>query len=96
MHYSSFPDRIYVEKTPEQCSKSPLPPENQKAVREEVETQVPGWMTDKWTMGLSNEGLYNGVSPPEDWGERKKKKKTHQETTTVAPGKIQPKRKHLI
>ena len=42
MHYSSFPGRIYVEKTPEQCSKSPLHPENQKAVREEVETQVPG------------------------------------------------------
>ena len=41
MHYSSFPGRIYVEKTPEQCSKPPLPPENQKAVREEVETQVP-------------------------------------------------------
>ena len=41
MHYSSFPGRIYVEKTPEQCSKSSLPPENQKAVREEVETQVP-------------------------------------------------------
>ena len=42
MHYSSFPGRIYVEKTPEQCFKSPLPLENQKAVREEVETQVPG------------------------------------------------------
>ena len=42
MHYSRFPGRIYVEKTPEQCSKSPLLPENQKDVREEVETQVPG------------------------------------------------------
>ena len=42
MHYGSFPGRIYVEKTPEQCFKSPLSPENQKAVREEVETQVPG------------------------------------------------------
>ena len=41
MHYSSFPGRIYVEKTPEQWTKSPLPPENQGAVREEVETQVP-------------------------------------------------------
>ena len=41
MRYSSFPGRIYVEKTPEQCFESPLPPENQKAVREEVETQVP-------------------------------------------------------
>ena len=50
-------------------------------------------MTDKWTMGSSNEGLYNGVSPPERRGEKKKK---HQETTTVAPGKIQPKGNHLI
>ena len=96
MHYSSFPGRIYVEKTPEQCGKRSLPPENQKAVREEVETEVLGWMTDKWTMGSSNEGLYNGVSPPEEGGEEKKKKKKHQEITTVAPGKIQPKRKHLI
>ena len=51
-------------------------------------------MTDKWTMGSSNEGLYNGVSLPEE-GTRKKKKK-YQEITIVAPGKIQPKRKHLI
>ena len=42
MHYSNFPGRIYVEKTPEQCFKSPLPPESQKAVIEEMETQVPG------------------------------------------------------
>ena len=42
MHYSYFPDRIYVEKTPEQCWKSSLSPENQKAVKKEVETQVPG------------------------------------------------------
>ena len=39
MYYSSFPGRIYVEKTPEQWTKSPLPLENQGAVREEVETQ---------------------------------------------------------
>ena len=52
-------------------------------------------MTDKWTMGSSNEGLYNGVSPSEKRGTREKKKE-HQEITTVAPGKTQPKRKHLI
>ena len=75
MHYSSFPGRIYVEKTPEQCWKSSLPPENQKAVREEVETQVPGQMTDKWTMGSSNEGLYNGISPPEERDTKKKGKR---------------------
>ena len=44
-------------------------------MREEVETQVPGQMTDKWTMGSSNEGLYNGVSPPEE-GDRRKKEET--------------------
>ena len=42
MHYSSFPDRIYVEKTHEQYFKSLLPQKNQKAVREEMETQVLG------------------------------------------------------
>ena len=42
MHYNSFPGRINVEKTFEQCFRSPLPLENQKAVREEIETQVPG------------------------------------------------------
>ena len=60
-----------------------------------METQVPGQMTDKWTIGSSNEGLYNGVRPPEEKETREKKKK-HQEITTVASGKIQPKRKHLI
>ena len=44
-------------------------------MREEVETQVPGWMTDKWTMGSSNEGLYNGISPPEEGDEQRKEKK---------------------
>ena len=96
MHYSSFPGRIYVEKTPEQCKKSSFPSENQKAMGEEMETRVPGQMTDKWTMGSSNEGLYNGVSPPEEGETQKKKKKKYQEITTVTPGKIQPKRKHLI
>ena len=52
-------------------------------------------MTDKWTMGSSNEGLYNGISPPEE-GDTKKEKEKYQEITTVASGKIQPKRKHLI
>ena len=72
MHYSSFPDRINVEKTSEQCFRSPLPPENQKAVREETETQVPGWMADKWTIGSNNEELYNGVKPPEEGITREK------------------------
>ena len=48
------------------------PQKIKKAGKEEVETQVPGQMTDKWTMGLSNEGLYNGVSLPEEGDTRKK------------------------
>ena len=64
MRYSSFPDRINVEKTSEQCFRPPLPPENQKAVGGGTETQVPSYMVDKWTVGLNKEGLYNGVKPP--------------------------------
>ena len=52
-------------------------------------------MADKWTIRSNNEGLYNGVNPPEERGTQEKNKK-HQEITTVASGKIQPKRKHLI
>ena len=53
-------------------------------------------MTDKWTMGSGNEGLYNGINPLQEGGRKRKKKEDHQETTTVAPGKIQPKRRHFI
>ena len=52
-------------------------------------------MTNKWTMGSSNEGLYNGVSPPEEGGRKKEKEETSR-NNYVAPGKIQPKRNHLI
>ena len=38
-------------------------------------------MTDKWTMGSNNEGLYNGINPS---CKKKKKEKRDQETTTVA------------
>ena len=41
-------------------------------------------MTDKWTMGSNNEGLYNGRNPSCK-GRRKKKEKGDQETTTAAP-----------
>ena len=40
MRYSSFPGRINVEKTSEQCFRPPLLPENQKAVGGETEIQV--------------------------------------------------------
>ena len=42
MHYSSFPDRINVEKTSEQCFQPLLLLENQKSVGKETETQVRG------------------------------------------------------
>ena len=51
----------------------------------EAETQVPRRMVDKWTVGSNKEGLYNGVRPPEE-GEDKKKKK-HQNRVTVASGR---------
>ena len=74
MRYSSFPGRINVEKTSEQCFRLPLPPENQKAVRGEAETQVPSRMVDRWTAGSNKEGLYNGVKPPEE-GDREIERK---------------------
>ena len=77
MRYNSFPGRINVKKTSEQYFRPPLPPENQKAVGGETETQVPSQMVDKWTVRLNKEGLYNGVKSPEEGGERKEKKKEH-------------------
>ena len=74
MRYSSFPGRINVEKTSEQCFRLPLPPENQKAVGREAETQVPSRMVDKWTVGSNKEGLYNGVKSPEEEGGRKEER----------------------
>ena len=84
MRYSSFPGRINVEKTSEQCFRLPLPPENQKAVGGEAETQVPRRMVDKWTVGSNKEGLYNEARPPEEGGDKKKK---HQNKVTVASGR---------
>ena len=43
-------------------------------------------MTDKWTMGSNNEGLYNGINPLCEGRDQK-----DQETTTGAPGKHNPK-----
>ena len=78
MRYSSFPGRINMEKISEQCFRLPLPPENQKDVRREAETQVPSRMVDKWTVGSNKEGLYNGVKPPEE-KDRKRKRKNFKE-----------------
>ena len=51
-------------------------------------------MADKWTIGSNNEGLYNGVKPPEE-GSREKKKE-QEGRVTVASGKTQLKKKHFI
>ena len=53
MQYSSFPGRINVEKTSEQCLQPLLLPENQKAVGKERETRVRDYKVDKWTVGLN-------------------------------------------
>ena len=79
MRYSSFPGRINVEKTFEQCFRLPLPPENQKAVGGEAETQVPSRMVNKWTVGSHKEGLYNGVKPPEERDQERKRKNIKEE-----------------
>ena len=79
MCYSSFPGRINVEKTSEQCFRLPLPPENQKALGREAETQVPRRMVDKWTVGSNKEGLYNGVRPPEEEEDERKRKNIKKE-----------------
>ena len=79
MHYNSFPGRINVKKTSEQCFRPPLPPENQKAVGGEAKTQVPSRMVDKWTVGSNEEGLYNGVKPPEERGHERKRKNIKEE-----------------
>ena len=42
MQYSSFPDRINMEKTSEQCLQLLLLPENKKAVGKERKTWVRG------------------------------------------------------
>ena len=63
MHYSSFPGRINVERTSEQCFQPLLLPKNQKTVGNETETRVRGKIIDKWTVGLNKGGLYNRVKP---------------------------------
>ena len=46
-------------------------------------------MIDKWTMGSSNERLYNGINSSEEGGTREKERKNiKKKITTVAPGKI--------
>ena len=74
MHYSSFPGRINVEKTSEQCFQPLLLLENQKAMGKKTETQVRGQIVDKWTVGLEKGGLYNGGESPEEGGLKEKKK----------------------
>ena len=64
MHYNSFPDRINVEKTSEQYFQLLSPIENYKNLFNRIDTEVWGWMKDKWTMEIDQRGLYNGERPP--------------------------------
>ena len=64
MHYSSFPGRINVEKTSEQYFQLLPLIENYKNLFNRIDTEVWGWMKDKWTMEIDQMGLYNGERPP--------------------------------
>ena len=63
MHYSSFPGRINVEKTSEQCFQPLSSTENQKTA--ENDRDLSTGLDDKQVDG-GNEwrGLYNGEKPP--------------------------------
>ena len=56
-----------------------LYPQKIKKPQRETETQVSGWMVDKWTVGSNKEGLYNGVKPPEEGDHEKKRKNIKKE-----------------
>ena len=47
MHYSSFPDRINVEKTSEQYFQLLPPIENYKNLFNKIDAEVWGWMKDR-------------------------------------------------
>ena len=64
MHYSSFPDRINVEKAFEQYFQLLPPIEYYKNLLNRIDTGVEGWMKDKWTMEIDQKGLYNERRPP--------------------------------
>ena len=64
MHYSSFPNRINVEKTSEQYFQLLPPIEDYKNLLNRIDTGVKGGMKDKWTMEIDQMGLYNGERPP--------------------------------
>ena len=55
------------------------PPENQKAVEGETETQVRNYMVDKWMVRLNKEGLYNWVKPPEEKDQKIERKNIKEE-----------------
>ena len=64
MHYSSFPDRINVEKTSEQYFQLLPPIEDYKNLLNRIDMGVESGMKDKWTMEIDQRGLYNGERPP--------------------------------
>ena len=63
MHYSSFPDRINMEKTSEQYFQLLPPIEDYKNLLNRIDMGVESGMKDKWTMEIDQRGLYNGERP---------------------------------
>ena len=52
-------------------------------------------MADKWMIRSNNEGLYNGVKPPEE-DDTRKRKKEQEGRITIASGRTQLKEKYFI
>ena len=57
MHYSSFLGHINVEKTSEQYFQLLPPIENYKNLFNRIDTEVLGWMKDKWTIEIDQREL---------------------------------------
>ena len=66
MHYNSFPGRINVEKTSEQCFQPLSSTENQKIRKAaEYDRDLSAELDDKQMNGRNEwRGLYNGEKPP--------------------------------
>ena len=57
MHCSDFTGRINVEKTSEQYFQLLPPIENYKNLFNRIDTEVLGWMKDKWTIEIDQREL---------------------------------------
>ena len=88
MHYSSFPGRINVEKTSEQCFQPLSLTENQKSYSNMTNIWVQGGMVNKWMMEMDWKGLYIIGETLHKWGMGKIKTERHWKRITVTQWRI--------